>query len=133
MGYDISIVRYDGEEAVEIPESEWLEYIKTDPELEMSKIANEDSQYWEWNAHSQYQDPEGGRPWFQYWRGRIYSKNPDEEVAAKMFQIATTLNARVQGQDGEFYDEDGRQIDEGPQINEPSRIVPKSKQWWRFW
>ena len=45
MGYDISIVRYDGEEAVDIPETEWLEYIKMDPELEISKISNDDSQY----------------------------------------------------------------------------------------
>jgi hypothetical protein len=133
MGYDISIVKYNGGEAVEIPESEWLQYIKTDPELELSETSGEDSQYWEWNGHSQYQDPSEGRPWFQYWHGRIYSKNADEEVAAKMFRIAIAFNARVQGQDGEFYDEDGLQIGEGPQINKPFRILPKSKPWWRFW
>jgi hypothetical protein len=132
MGYDISIVRYNGDEAVDIPESEWQEYIKSDPELEPSEITD-DSSYWEWNAHSKYKDPAEGRPWFQYWRGQIYSKNPDDEVLAKMFRIATSLNARVQGQDFEFYDEEGKQIAEQPQSNETVGFVPKQKPWWRFW
>jgi hypothetical protein len=132
MGYDISIVRYQGEDAVDIPESEWMEYVKSDPELELSEISN-DSDYWEWNAHLKYQNSSEGRPWFNYWRGRIYSKNPDEEVIAKMFQIATSLNAKVQGQEGEFYDEKGRQIDERLQSNERVRFILKSKPWWRFW
>ena len=132
MGYDISIVRYNGKDAVDIPEHEWLEYIKSDPELEPGNISD-DSDYWEWNAHSQYQNPAEGRPWFHYGQGQISSKNPDEEVIAKMFQIATMLHAKVQGQDGEFYDEDGRQIEERPQLMEPMRSNPKSKPWWRFW
>jgi hypothetical protein len=132
MGYDISIVRYHGEDAVDIPENEWLNYAKSDAELEPSEISN-DSTYWEWNAHSKYHDPTEGRPWFHYMGGQIYSKNPDEEVRVKMFQIAGSLNAKVQGQEGEFYDEDGRQLDEEPRINKPVRFVSESKPWWRFW
>jgi len=39
--------------------------------------------------------------------GNIDSKNPDEEIRRKMWRIAQRLNARVQGDDGEFYDEIG--------------------------
>jgi hypothetical protein len=132
MGYDLSIVRLNDEDVVDIPESEWLEYVQADPELEPSEISD-NSDYWEWNAHSKYHNPTEGRPWFNYWRGQIYSKNPDEEVIGKMFRIATILNAKVQGQDGEFYDEDGRQIEEPRQHDEVIRFIPKPKPWWRFW
>jgi len=38
-------------------------------------------------------------------KGNLSIKNPDEECLAKMRQIAARLQARVQGDDGEFYDE----------------------------
>jgi hypothetical protein len=132
VGYDVSIVRYHGDDVIDIAESEWLEYIKSDPELEPSEISH-DSTYWEWNAHSKYQDPTEGRPWFHYGCGQIYSKNPDGEVLVKMFQIATCLKAKVQGQDGEFYDEGGRQMIDKTQLNKPVRSIAIRKPWWRFW
>jgi hypothetical protein len=39
--------------------------------------------------------------------GNIDSKNPDEEIRRKMWRLAQVLKARVQGDDGEFYDEQG--------------------------
>ncbi|MFD0403203.1 hypothetical protein ACFVHI_34595 [Kitasatospora sp. NPDC127121] len=40
------------------------------------------------------------------WRtaGRIVSKNPSDAVIATMCRVAKVLNARVQGDDGEYYD-----------------------------
>jgi hypothetical protein len=54
----------------------------------------------EWRAH-----PSGGPVWISHFRGNFSIKNPDEECLAKMRQIAKALGARVQGDDGEFYDE----------------------------
>ena len=40
--------------------------------------------------------------WFQ---GEIFTKNPDQILIDKMVKIAHNLNAVVQGDDGELYDE----------------------------
>jgi hypothetical protein len=45
--------------------------------------------------------------WFDYRRGVISTKNPDPATIAKCCEIAEKLNARVQGDDGEFYRSDG--------------------------
>jgi hypothetical protein len=40
-----------------------------------------------------------------WWRaGRIVSKNPSDAVIAKMYEVARLLDARVQGDEGEYYD-----------------------------
>jgi len=132
MGYDLSIIRYKGEEPVEIAFKEWEDYAAGDEELEQSNITD-DGMYWEWNAHSEHNYPSAGRPWLNYSNGRIYSKNPDSEMVVKMVQIAEVLGAKVQGQDGEFYDEYGV-INEVQDKEEPvKKYIPISKPWWRFW
>jgi hypothetical protein len=42
--------------------------------------------------------------WFAYWRGEIRVKNPDDEIIRKMWLVAQSLSAKVQGDDGETYD-----------------------------
>jgi hypothetical protein len=133
MSYDISIARLEGDENVAIQESEWVEYATIDPELDLSESTDEDSKCWEWNGHPLYRDPMKRRPWFQYWKGQINTKNPDREVAVKMFKIATALHAKVIGQDGEFYDEDGDKFDEQTNAKEPVKDSHKAKHWWHFW
>ena len=48
---------------------------------------------------------------FWYDDGAIVVKNPDEHYVRKMVETAARLDARVQGDDGEFYGSDGLPID----------------------
>jgi hypothetical protein len=117
MGYELHITRKDDWSDPETPDilmDEWLNYMKDDKELELTnsygvKIGS-DTQFQnnagdcEWTAHPTEQEP-NSRPWFSYWKGSIDTKNPDEATIRKMMQIASALNAKVQGHDGEFYTE----------------------------
>lgn len=40
---------------------------------------------------------------FHFWNGQLIVANPDEEVVAKMKEIAVGLNANLLGDDGESY------------------------------
>lgn len=94
-----------------IAESEWQAYVASDSEMVITGVAehtNPDGDtirvtqplLTEWRRSS------GAAPvWFSYFEGNLDVKNPDEECLAKMRQIAGKLQARVQGDDGEFYDE----------------------------
>lgn len=46
----------------------------------------------------------GGTPSLALIHGNVVSKNPDREFRGKMWRLAQALNAKVQGDDGEFYD-----------------------------
>lgn len=118
MGYELHITRrndWADTEAPDISLDEWLSYIKTDAELELTngyeiKIGSESQfqnnpGYCQWNAHPTKRD-HSSRPWFSYFRGSIDTKNPDVATIRKMMQMSLSLNAKVQGDDGEFYDED---------------------------
>ncbi len=41
--------------------------------------------------------------WFDYRRGRIVVKSPDQEVLRKMWMLAQRLDAKVQADEGELY------------------------------
>ena len=41
--------------------------------------------------------------WVDWFKGNIYTKNPDEALIGKMVHIARALHATVQGDDGEIY------------------------------
>ena len=55
-----------------------------------------------WAAYSGH-DPQGNQAWFDWRDGRIVVKNPDQEILAKMRQVAAHFRARVMGDDGEEY------------------------------
>ncbi|MFC5666332.1 hypothetical protein ACFP3U_25610 [Kitasatospora misakiensis] len=81
MGYDVHITRRENwwdEEGQDISAAEWDAVIAADPGLMVVPL-------W-WNA------------------GRIVSKNPSDAVIATMREVAKALGARVQGDDGEYYD-----------------------------
>ncbi len=118
MGYDLHITRREHWADTDVPDislDEWLSYIKTDSELELRNeseiISGSENNFenrpgfCEWNSHPTERDPTS-RPWFAYWKGSIETKNPDAPTIRKMIQIATALNAKVQGDDGEFYNEE---------------------------
>ena len=89
MGYDLHITRrsdWSDTATLGIPESEWLRAISGDTDA--------DAFYW----HD----------------GDISVKNPDSPLIAKMVRLAGILGARVQGDDGELYREDGTSFDPSP-------------------
>ena len=101
MGYDLHITRaefYANNSGHEITAEEWLRYIENDPELQL--VPTNGKHFAKWSGKSKYPDP-----WFDWFEGCIDTKNPDKAIVGKMLQIAKQLGARVQGDDGEFYDD----------------------------
>ncbi|HET6995078.1 MAG TPA: hypothetical protein VFI06_08865 [Chitinophagaceae bacterium] len=145
MGYDLHITRredWSDTDVSDISIDEWLIYVKDDNELELTngydiKIGSE-TQYQnspgfcEWTAHPTEQEP-NSRPWFSYWKGSIDTKNPDTATIRKMMQIASALNAKVQGDDGEFYTEEylADLVSDTEQKTLPG--THDKKPWWKFW
>ena len=51
-----------------------------------------------------------------------------------MHAIASSLGAKVQGDEGELYGPDGASVaEEATKQAEPSVIAPHKKPWWKFW
>lgn len=96
MGYDLHITRaqeWFDTAGHEIAAEEWLALVDAEPDLAPA--------------------PEVGGPYFAVWVGRdawlswsdgqVFTKNPDRALLARMVQIAARLDARIQGDEGEFY------------------------------
>ena len=154
MGYDLHIVRQnnwsDYEEDSNITLEEWLHYVESDSELQLtngydSEVPGILPGQWQnrpgfcdWIGH-----PKADAaivPWFEYYRGSISTKNPDDNTIRKMITISKAFNGRLRGDNGEFYDESyftngGRPIEE----EEPNTTIPHfngttdKKPWWKFW
>lgn len=101
MGYDFHVTRaehWSSNEDQEILAGEWLDLVGSDPEL---VPAPENGQYFViWRGTTKYPET-----WFNWDSGSITTKNPDKATLRKMLEIATRLSARVQGDEGEMYDE----------------------------
>ncbi len=144
MGYDLHITRKEhwfDDEGEEITLSEWLDYINSDQELnitdtnELDNIENTSSPlgYCEWNVH-----PLNDKWWFDYSNGNIYTKNPDNDTIIKMLSIAEKLNAKVQGDDGEVYGLLSNEISHNQvsYTNEKTTTpvqVKIKRPWWKVW
>lgn len=101
MGYELHITRAEFHAANaghEITADEWMLYAQSDPELRASP--NNGECFFLWSGKSKYPDP-----WFDWFLGNISTKNPDKAIVGKMLLIAQALGARVQGDDGEFYED----------------------------
>ena len=101
MGYDLHITRADQwseNEGQEISHEEWLKYVGSDPELK-SDPQNPDNDFFVWTGDPEYQEH-----LLQWSSGNISSKYPVKPLVDKMIQIAGRLNAKVQGDDGEIYE-----------------------------
>jgi len=98
VGYDLHITRRKdwSEAGNDITVEDWLAYVAKDPEL--SPFPGNSAHMARWSGKSKYPDP-----WLNWFNGNIYTKNPDEALIDKMVAIARSLNARVQGDDGEIY------------------------------
>jgi hypothetical protein len=100
MGYDLHVTRaedWSDNEGRQITRDEWFALVASDSELTLDPVHGDD--YALWSGSCRYPDP-----WFNWTQGNISTKNPDKQIIAKMIQIAAKFGARVQGDDGEFYD-----------------------------
>jgi hypothetical protein len=122
-GYDVHITRrkvWTDDEGPAISLREWKDYVSSDLEMRLDGFAEtttKDGQKLRvqseglavWTKYSKH-GKDGNMAWFNWFRGEITVKNPDREIRGKMFRIAQKLGARVQGDEGEFYDETGMQV-----------------------
>lgn len=126
-----------------VSESEWLNYIKEDSELE---VINEFSVVLDSGQDLSAEIPNSGL-WkkevpFVYLKegGEIKVKNPDIIVIEKMVSISRKLNAIVIGEEGELYDEvfilnekNALPIDIDDYKNLKIKLYNPNKKWWQFW
>lgn len=137
MGYDIHITRkenwFDEVPSNEIKLAEWTEYIRSDNEMRIDNQASTTSIEKEthrtmglavWTTYSK-NGLENNYAWFYFCAGNVIVKNPDREIINKMIDIATQLNARVQGDDGEVYNTKS--------LTDDNSSFTKSKPWWKIW
>lgn len=114
MGYDVFITRASSADpsARPITEDEWRELVQQDPDFTLEDqwsttnpatgetIAVVSPSLGIWHAHQFAK-----QVLFAFRSDRIVVSNADEEILAKMRTIAAALDARVQGEEGELYDE----------------------------
>ena len=149
MGYELHIVRrndYDDyEEESNITLEEWLKYVESDSELELTngyqiKIPGVQHTFQNvpgfcnWIGHTMKRGDE--QPWFDYGFGSITTKYPDDETIGKMIKIANKLNGRIEGDDGEIYDESYLLNEDGLKRVELSTVLKQpmnKKPWWKLW
>lgn len=149
MGYDLHITRQEnrGDEMEEykIQLTEWKELVANDPEMRLDGFAEvtikddgilrtESEGLAVWTKYSG-DGAGGGHAWFDYYRGNIVVKDPDEEIIGKMLEIGERLKAKVQGDEEEVYKraEDNRIVyrhAEETYLDEPKK---KNKPWWKLW
>jgi prepilin-type processing-associated H-X9-DG protein len=123
MGYDVGITRKENwwdENGPEIHLNEWIDVVAADRDMRLDGYAEaqvgdgkilrtENAGLSVWTAYSRHGEG-GNMAWFDFRRGSIVVKNPDAEILQKMWSLAQTLSAKVQGDEGEFYDASGRQV-----------------------
>ncbi|HYH67660.1 MAG TPA: hypothetical protein VD866_23385 [Urbifossiella sp.] len=100
MGYDLHVTRaahWTESEAHPITRDEWLAYIRSDPELTPDPENGDTFVLWTGAGCKP-------APWFDWWRGAVTTKNPRRATVTKMLQLASYFGARVQGDEGEFYE-----------------------------
>lgn len=120
MGYDVYITRKAEAEGgalanAAISLAEWQHYVADDPEMQPDGVSDTTDRPdalpdWEvsgasiWAPYSK-NGRQGRYARFAHQAGHITVESPDEEILAKMLAIAHALSARVQGEDGEYFDE----------------------------
>ncbi len=127
MGYDVHITRrqdwWDKSSGSDITLAEWKSYIDKDPSMclegyaetttpsgEVIRFESEGLAVWTRPAE-RVGDRDSGEVWFDYHDGRIVVTNPDPGMLQKMHSFTSRLGARVQGDEGEEYDQHGQVSD----------------------
>jgi hypothetical protein len=98
-GYDIHVTRksfWADEVGPKITAEQWQAYVKTDPQVALD-TANGPEDF-------MVSTPSESFPlWYSPQLGEIYTKNPSDAAILKLQDIAESLGAGVQGDDGESY------------------------------
>lgn len=120
MGYNIHVTRKENwfdEDGPNISIDEWSTLVEGDAEMRMDGYAEatmsgggkfrvESDGLAVWVAYSGH-DENRNMAWFDFDGANIVVKNPDVEILKKMWRIAQKLEARVQGDECELYDQNG--------------------------
>jgi hypothetical protein len=123
MSYDVHITRaeeWSESETAAITLEEWIAYARSDPELRIEALDGRysfplpDGEVVSMNVKGLVAWlGKGDQPsrvplaWFSWSGGIVSTKNPDIATRRKMFAIATSLHAKVEGDEGEIYDANG--------------------------
>ena len=135
MGYELNIKRED--ENKKISKEEWSKYINSNKDFESIEefSANTDN-----GTTLTISTPNAGL-WktkkgevpFTFFEknGEITVKNPDHWIIEKMISMAIELNAIVEGEEGEIYDDNYLKDPlSNPSDNNSTNGL---KKWWQFW
>jgi hypothetical protein len=108
VGYDVHITRAADSvdsETNSITLDEWVAFAEAAGDL--AREGSTQVPHWPGFYNLRVGDIE---TWLDWADGAIYTKNPPAPVRARMYEIAQALGARVQGDEGELYDERGEQV-----------------------
>jgi len=107
MGYDLHITRdavWAESEDNPITDTEWLDYIANDPEFFVDDSNPGEIDPWaKWRGTGGMMYEKDDSPMFLWYEFHIVVTSPDHATIRKMIQIASTLNARVLGDEDEEY------------------------------
>ena len=123
MGYDLHITRkknwdgFEDERGAEVSFDEWTTLVNVDRDMRLDgfcevpladgrKFRHADPSIAVWTAWSHHGEA-GDMAWFSLRHGNVVVKNPDREIRRKMWWLARSLKAKVQGEGCEFYDRFG--------------------------
>jgi hypothetical protein len=148
MGYEVHITKKDmhfDEDGEDITLESWKEYVEHDEEMRLDGFAEartpsgilrvEDDSLAVWTGWSKH-EVDGGMAWIHHSNGCITTKNPDDEMLKKFYHIAQYFEAKVQGDEGEIYDEKGNsnwQELKCINANPSDSGATITKKWWQFW
>jgi len=140
VGYEVHITRkaqWFEEDGPIISLKEWLEYVSSDSEMRADGYAEaqtpdgvlrvDNPGIAVWTAYAGH-GVDGNMAWFCHFGDRITVKNPDAQILRKMYQIASSLSARVQGDEGEVYGPAGE-----PEATTAPASGARRKLWWKLW
>ena len=128
MGYDLHITRkknwdgFEDEHGPQISVDEWIALVRADAEMRLDgfcevrlpegkvfRVDHPSIAVWRaWSHHGGH----GDMAWFHHHHDNVAVKNPDREIRRKMWRLAERLGAKVQGDDGEYYDRFGNPTDD---------------------
>ena len=142
MGVELHITRAEfwaENESSQISCEEWVQLIESDSDLQLD--TKNGKYYAVWSGDEKYDDH-----WLEWFQGNISTKWPRKSLYEKMLEIAITLDAKVQDDNGAVYpgevswsnpyeEREKQQEFTAPEIEVHKEPISKSikKKWWQFW